>query len=622
MLFLGMSDFSRTTQQQLTMSSPIDVEPLLQRVRRPAHYAGGEWNTRRKDWDSTSMRLCMVFPDSYEIGMSNLGLQILYELINEVPEFLCDRAFCPLPDMADVLRETGTSLFGLDSRRPLGAFDVLGFSLPYEMGATGVLEVLDLAGVPIESMERGPEHPIVVGGGASLVNPEPMADFFDVIVIGEGEEILPEMMWLLETCKQESSGWRERFLREVAHCDGVYVPSLYEATYADDYSLLGVTSKFPDVPTEIHRIHVDIDEYLYPKAPIVPSTGTVFDRAAIEIHRGCARGCRFCQAGYIDRPVRTRKPEKVKELAEAIIKATGHRDLTLLSLSAADYRDIHVLIEDIRERRADERLEINIPSTRVDAFNVDLAKALRPSRKGSMTFAPEAATERMREVIHKGVSEEDLLRTVELAYSQGWHTVKLYFMIGLPTETLEDVEHIARLSRRVLDVGRRMLGGRARVRVGVSTFVPKSHTAFQWFAQDGEVSIREKQALLKSALRDRAIKFNWNDPRNSVIEALLSLGDRRVGRAIKRAWELGSRLDSWDEWFDYSRWEQACAETGVDVDWFVHRPRPEDEVFPWNHVRIHTKPWVLRWEYEKSLQAADGKIEELSTALYREGCLT
>ncbi len=598
----------------------VNVEPLLERVRRPSHYAGGEWNAREKEWGRAAVKLCMIFPDSYEIGMSNLGIQILYELVNELPDFLCDRAFCPWPDMADLLRETETPLFGLDSRRPLAAFDILGFTLPYEMGATGVLEVLDLAGVPLESAQRGEDDAIVIGGGASFVNPEPMADFFDAIVIGEGEEILPQLMRTLGERKGRGRDWREKFLNEVSGYEGVFVPRLYEPRYADDYSLIGTKPVDGDVPSEIRRTHVDINEYLYPKLPVVASTKTVFDRAAIEIHRGCVRGCRFCQAGYIDRPVRSRRPEKVKEMAEAIIKSTGHRDLTMLSLSAADYRDIHTLIEDIREQQSDEHLGINIPSTRVDAFNVELAEALAPSKKGSMTFAPEAGTERMREVIQKGVSEDELLRTVELAYSQGWHTVKLYFMIGLPTETLEDVEHIARLAKRVLDVGRRSRGGRARVRVGVSTFVPKSHTPFQWFPQDSREAILEKQALLKSSLRDRSIKLNWNDPDNSAMEALLSLGDRRVGRAIRRAWELGSRLDSWDEWFDFGRWEQACRETGVDIDWFVHRSRSGDEVFPWDHIRIHTKRWVLRWEYEKSLRAAKGIGERLPTSSFRAAC--
>ncbi len=602
----------------MSADRPLNIEPLLSRVIRPAQYAGGEWNSRNKDWSSASVRLCLAFPDTYEIGMSNLGIQILYEIINEMPDALCDRVFTPMPDMASVLRETNTPLFGLESRRPLNDFDAVGFSIPYELGASNVLETLNLGGIPLMAVERGPDDPIVIGGGASFVNPEPLAEFFDLIVIGEGEEILPDILTALGRSRAAGGDWRLDFLKAVMAWDGVYVPRFYQPKFGPGYSYQGLTPHLPGAPAEIRRVHVDINEHLRPLKPVVPSTETVFDRASVEIHRGCARGCRFCQAGFIDRPVRTRTPENIRKIARAEIESTGHRELTLLSLSAADYRGVEDVIEQVRGLASDTNLSVSIPSTRVDAFNVKLAEALKKSRRGSLTFAPEAATERLREVIHKGISEEDLLRTVELAYSSGWHTVKLYFMIGLPTEEMEDVEGIVRLAKKVLDVGRRHRGGRARVRVGVSTFVPKAHTPFQWFPQDTMDLILAKQQVLKRGLRDRAIKLNWNDPEHSSIEALLSLGDRRAGHAIKRAWELGAKLDSWDEWHDPEIWKRACRETGVDLDWFTHRHRPLDEILPWDHIRIHTKPWVLRWEYDRALADARGDEQPIPTAAYAQ----
>jgi len=605
---------SEGTKQQ------IDVDRIVQGVSKPAYYAGGEWNSASKNWESVRVRLCLAFPDMYEIGMSNLGIQILYELVNDIPWMMADRCFVPRPDMAEKLRREAQPLFGIESRRALEEFDMLGISLPYELGATGVLELLDLGRVPIIARDRDESHPIVVGGGASLVNPEPVAEFFDVIVVGEGEEVLPELLQRLERFKKRNlREWRKKYLVEISELDGVYIPSLYEAQYGEDDAYEGLLPIDESIPKQIERVHVDLEKYSGALKPVVPSGETVFDRASVEIHRGCARGCRFCQAGFIDRPVRKRSSQKVREIAQAVIKATGHRDLTLLSLNAVDYRDIQTLIKGIREDASDPNLEINIPSTRVEPFNVEIAESLRPdgkSRKGSMTFAPEAASDRMRKVIHKEIPDDELLETVNMTFQQGWHTVKLYFMIGLPTETTEDVMAIAHLAKRVLQLGRQHHGGRAKVRVGVSTFVPKAHTPFQWCPQELPGSIHEKQSLLRKELRDKGIKLNWNDPDHSVIEALLSLGDRRVSKAIKRAWELGSRLDSWDEWFDIRVWRRACEECGIDIGKYVHRERQQDEVFPWAHIHTHTPSWVLRWEHDRALAAAMGRDDRLAVAPY------
>lgn len=617
-----MSHPQQSSQMTKAMSAPaIEVEALLDGIQNPVHYVGGEWNSRNRDWDSAPVRICLAFPDVYQIGMSNLGIQILYELVNERGDMLCDRAFCPWPDMAGRLRERGVPLFGLETRRPLSAFDMVGFSLPYELGVTGMLEMLDLGGIPLRAAQRGDQDPIVIGGGASLVNPEPLADFLDLAVIGDGEELLPRLLELQgEARRADPLAWRRRFLERAAGLAGVYVPSLYDVSYLPDGRLGAVTPNNPAAPAQVERAYVDINDYIGPTRPVVAHGKTVFDRASIEIHRGCARGCRFCQAGFIDRPLRTRRPEKIREAARAVIESTGHRDLTLLSLNAVDYRDIQTLIRDLREELDDQGLDINIPSTRVEPFNIDIAQALRPDgagRRRSITFAPEAASDRMREVIRKEIPDRELLDTVAVAFAQGFHTVKLYFMIGLPTEEHADVAGIARLARKTLEIGRRHVGGRARVRVGVSTFVPKAHTPFQWFAQADVEQIEEKQAFLRSQLTDRAIKFNWNNPLNSVIEALLSLGDRRVGLAVENAWRLGARLDAWDEHFDPGLWSRGCADAGIDVDWYVLRGRDDDELLPWEHIGVHTPKWVLRWERDRALASARGENARIPSAAYR-----
>ena len=619
-----MAAIFHTKVQQMVNAMPttaVDVESLLDGIQNPVHYVGGEWNSRNRDWESATARICLAFPDVYQIGMSNLGIQILYELINERPDMLCDRAFCPWPDMAERLRERGAALFGLESRRPLSSFDMVGFSLPYELGITGMLEMLDLGGIPLRSADRGEGDPIVIGGGASLVNPEPLADFLDLAVIGDGEELLPRLLELQREARSASPArWRALFLESAARLTGVYVPAFYDVRYLDDGTLDQVRPNNPAAPAQVERAYVDINEFIGPIRPVVAHGKTVFDRASIEIHRGCARGCRFCQAGFIDRPLRTRRPEKIREAARAVIDSTGHRDLTLLSLNAVDYRDIQTLIRDLREELDDPGLDINIPSTRVEAFNIDIAQALRPDgsgRRRSITFAPEAASDRLREVIRKEIPDRELLETVAVAFAQGFHTVKLYFMIGLPTEQPVDVAGIARLARKTLEIGRSHVGGRARVRVGVSTFVPKAHTPFQWFAQAEVADIEEKQDYLRSELRDRAIKFNWNNPLHSVVEALLSLGDRRVGAAIENAWRLGARLDAWDEHFDPDVWRRACAAAGIDPDWYVLRGRADEELLPWEHIGVHTPKWVLRWERDRALAAARGEDTRIPSAAYR-----
>ncbi len=582
------------------------LDEMLAKVEKPARYTGAEWNCRRKDWEGASVRIALAFPDVYEIGMSNLGLAILYDDVNRSSDLLAERVYAPWPDMATAMRDRGIPLFSLESRRPVADFDLVGFSLGYELSFTTVLEMLDLAGIPALAQERDASHPLIIGGGSACYNPEPVAEYFDLILVGDGEGFLPELAALLLEHRSRAAGEgttaaesRHRFLRAAASLPGVYVPWLYEARYDTDGRYAGLTPKEEDVSAKVSaRIVNPLPPP--PERPIVPYVETVHDRAVVEVRRGCGQGCRFCQAGMIYRPVRERPVEEVVNAAAAILDNTGYDELGLLSLSTCDYRPIETLLERLQECFGD-RVAVSLPSLRLDSFSVSLADKVQGKRRTGLTFAPEAGTQRLRDVINKKVTEDDLMQVAEAAFSRGWQRLKLYFMVGLPTETDEDVAAIPVLARQVLAVGRRFHGKRAKVSVSVSTFVPKPHTPFQWAPLIAEEDLERRQAWLRQGLRGGGLELSWHAPSATYVEALLARGDRRLGPVIRRAWELGTRLDPWEDQFRADAWQQALVECGVDGDQFARRGRDLDEPLPWDHI----DPGVSRTHLEREWRRAE-----------------
>ncbi len=598
--------------------TPERISNLLNRilpsVEKPARYAGGEHNSVVKDWNAAAVRAALVFPDVYELGMSNLGLAILYDILNRRPDLLAERAYCPWTDMEAIMRREGMPLFSLETRHPLADFDLIGVSLPYEQLYSNVVNLLDLAGVPIFAAGRDATHPIVVAGGHATYNPDPMADFVDVFAIGEGEDIILDFADVIKAWKEEIGDlsnrdkWelrelREGLLRRIARIDGAYVPSLYEAAYHLDGTIAEVKPAVPEAPARIAKRIVPVLPPPVTKL-VVPFLDITHNRAPIEIMRGCTRGCRFCHAGMVTRPVRERSVEEVVRAAEEILEQTGFEEIALLSLSSSDYTHVKALVRAIADRLGEKNLSISLPSLRIETASADLLQALGDNKRGGFTFAPEAATEHMRRVINKYIPTPQVVETAREVYSRGWRTIKLYFMIGHPAETMEDVQAIVDLAKRVLAEGRRFHGKAAQVNIGASTFVPKPHTPFQWVPLDDESHTRAKQALLRRELRKPGLKVSWTDPEETLLEAYLSRGDRRLGAVIYRAWQLGAKFDAWQEHHKPEAWNQAFAERGLDPDWYARRPRPIDEVFPWDHIDIGvTKKFLL----QDFLWSADGK---------------
>jgi len=573
------------------------LEPLLARVSKPVQYIGGEVNAVRKDWGDVDVRWCLMYPDAYAVGQPNQGLAILYEVLNERDWILAERTYSIWGDLAGLMREAGVPQFSWETTRPVRAFDVLGVSLSTELGCTNLLEALDLAGIPLHAADRTAADPLVIVGGHVASNPEPVADFIDAAVLGDGEQAVLDISSLVRQAKRE--GWsRDDLLERLAATGHVYVPRFYAVTYGADRAIADVRPNRPGVPARVTKyVLTDLDAWAYPRRPLVPLAETVHERYSAEIFRGCLRGCRFCQAGMITRPVRERSTGVIGEMVARGLAATGYEEVSLLSLSSADHSQIGALAGGLADRYAGTNVSLSLPSTRVDAFNIELAEQVsRNGRRSGLTFAPEGGTERMRRVINKNVDEADLLATAEAAFAAGWRAIKLYFMAGLPTETDADVMAIGDTARRVIDVGRAVTGRRdVSCTLSVGAFVPKAHTSFQWVGQCDPETVTARMRALKESIRvdrayGRAITVKYADGRPGQVEGLLARGDRRVGAVIEAVWRDGGMFDGWTEHFSYDRW-MACAESvlgeqGLSVAWYTTRERGRDEVLPWDHLDV------------------------------------
>lgn len=579
---------------------------VLSSVQKPARYTGGEFGSIVKKPEEVEVTIALAFPDVYEVGMSYLGFKILYHLLNKEQGVAAERAYAPWLDMEAKMRERGISLRTLETQKTLSECDLVGFTLQYELSYSNILNMLDLGGVPLFSSDRKEGDPFVIVGGPCVFNPEPLADFFDFAVIGEGEEVMIEIMRAYKTWKREGrKGGRKGFLEQVALISGVYVPSFYEAHYNEDGTVSEVVPLKSYVPSVIYkRVIKDINSVDFPTSPIVPFGEIVHDRIMLEVFRGCSRGCRFCHAGMVYRPVRERRQQVLEQLSRRLVDNTGYNEISLVSLSSADYSCLAPLVHNLIGEFKDERVSVSLPSLRIDSFCVAIAREVQAVRKSGLTFAPEAGSQKMRDVINKGVTEEDLMSAVGAAFESGWSSVKLYFMIGLPYETDEDVLAIADLARKVQYKYYQVTGKRGcKVTVSASSFVPKPYTAFQWFGQDSLDTIRRKQFLLKDELKkSRNITFNYHDGKTGIIEAVFARGDRRVGRALYLAWKKGARFDGWTDCFSYECWLEAFSEAGLDKDFYASRPRGENEVFAWEHISPGVSRSFLWSEWRKAFK--------------------
>lgn len=590
---------------------------LLKSVEKPSRYTGNEWNSVIKDPKTVDIRFAFCFPDTYEIGMSHLGMKILYHLLNERQDCYCERVFAPWTDMEAKMRENNIPLYSLETKDEIKSFDFIGFTLQYEMSFTNIVNMLDLAGVPLMTANRKENDPFVCAGGPCAYNPEPLADIVDFFMLGEGEDIINEVMD--EYAKWKGTGkTRTAFLEEIAKLEGIYVPSFYEFDYNEDGTIKSFTPIKSQYPVVIKkRIIKDLNKVYFPDKIIVPYTDIVHDRIMLEVFRGCIRGCRFCQAGFIYRPVREKRHERLMELAKKLEESTGYEEISLTSLSTSDYSQLEEFTTELLDEMNERKVGLSLPSLRLDSFSLDLMEKAQKVRKSGLTFAPEAGTQRLRDVINKGITEEDLLSAVSLAFNGGWHGVKLYFMLGLPTETIEDVEGIADLAHKVVHVYKRVpmqkKGKGLNVTVSTATFVPKAFTPFQWEAQDSIENVSQKQMLLKDKVRSKQITYNYHENKLSFLEAVFARGDRRLGKALIKAWELGCKFDGWGEYFKYDIWMKAFEECGIDPYFYAARKREYDEILPWDHIDIGVSKKFLISESKKA-------YEEKITPNCRENC--
>ena len=584
-------------------------DEILMKIDKPARYIGNELNSIKKDKEKVAIRFAMCFPDVYEIGMSHLGVQILYDMFNKMEDVWCERVYSPWPDLHKIMKEEHIPLFGLESQEPIKNLDFIGLTLNYEMCYTNVLQILDLGQIPLLAKDRTEDDPLVIGGGCCTYNPEPMADFFDLFYMGEGEISFYELFDLYKKMRAEGKT-RHEFLHEASKVLGIYVPSLYEVTYKEDGTIASFEPIYEDVPKTIQKqIVLNMTEAVYPEKPVVPFIKATQDRVVLEIQRGCIRGCRFCQAGMVYRPVREKNVEHLKELAYKMLKSTGHEEISLSSLSSSDYSELEELVNFLIDEFKGKGVNISLPSLRIDAFSLDVMSKVQDIKKSSLTFAPEAGSQRLRDVINKGLTEEVILNGSRLAFEGGWNKVKLYFMLGLPTETEEDMKAIPQLANEIAalyydTVPKEKRNGKCQITISTSFFVPKPFTPFQWAAMytpgDYLARARVVNEGVHAQLNHKSIKYNWHEADVTVLEGILARGDRKIGQALLKVYEKGGIFDAWSEYFDYQRWVDAFAECGIDTDFYTMRERDLDEIFPWDFIDTGVSKEFLKREWKNA----------------------